>query len=440
MSKAYNLSSLASRNNLGNAGDVFTSTGSDTIPNLSPLSARVSQLNGIQQIPNRIGVNKSTGVVTISAQPSLSELDVPGWDKGQHISQWSTLQYYLSATAFTNRKIPVSATYVELFGSSSGLAAYVNLVNLPNGKIYALPHQTSFLRIIDPNTNTVSVVATITNPTSFNFTHGGVLGSNGKVYTIPADDTVLRKIDPSNNTISIIATLGTSSLQTSSQGGVLGPNGKIYIIPLVSTFLRMIDPNNDTVTVIATITPSTQYQSANCLAPNGKIYLFPGTTNGTMIRVIDPSNNQISSLGFVCPKTASAILAPNGKIYLGASLANARPLVFDPQTETISTFAVISFSTNIISNQACLLPNGKIFSYNGFGGNSMIMILDPDTNTATTFSTAPYNSIDSYGLIAGPNGNVYLAPYGSTNFVSFSFLNNNNWNINVATNPFFNKV
>jgi HKD family nuclease len=69
----------------------------------------------------------------------------------------------------------------------------------------------------------------------------------------------------------------------------------------------------------------------------------------------------------------------------------------------------------------------------------MIMILDPDTNTATTFSTAPYNSIDSYGLIAGPNGKIYLAPYGSTNFVSFSFLNNNNWNINVATNPMFNK-
>ena len=420
----------------GDSVDVI-SLSSVFITSLSSLSA----FSGINKIlaGDRTAISSSTGNVTVSSQTCISDILVPNWTNAQHISQFSLLQNYLSAVAASNTS-PASATYVEYFGSSSGLAAHVNLVNLPNGKIYAIPHQTSFLRIIDPNTNTVSVVATITNPTSFNFTHGGVLGSNGKVYTIPADDTVLRKIDPSNNTISIIATLGTSSSQTSSQGGVLGPNGKIYIIPLISTFLRMIDPNNDTVTVIATITPGTQYQSANCLAPNGKIYLFPGTTNGTMIRVIDPSNNQISSLGFVCPKTSSAILAPNGKIYLAASLANARPLVFDPQTETISTFAVISFSTNLIPNQACLLPNGKIFSYNGFGGNSMIMILDPDTNTATTFSTAPYNSIDSYGLIAGPNGNVYLAPYGSTNFVSFNFLNNNNWNINVATNPFFNKV
>jgi len=426
----------------GDVIDVITLSGTSLTPTIG-ISA-YSNVTNVNRGKN-ILVSQSSGVVTISAKSdicseiSLDDIPVPGWTDGQHISRFSLLQDYLSAVATTNTS-PASNVYVEYFGSSSGLAAHVNLVNLPNGKIYAMPHQTSFLRIIDPNTNTVSVVATITNPTSVNITHGGVLGSNGKVYTIPADDTVLRKIDPSNNTISIIATLGTSSYQTSSQGGVLGPNGKIYIIPLISTFLRMIDPNNDTVTVIATITPGTQYQSANCLAPNGKIYLFPGTTNGTMIRVIDPSNNQISSLGFVCPKTSSAILAPNGKIYLAASLANARPLVFDPQTETISTFAVISFSTNIVPNQACLLPNGKIFSYNGFGGNSMIMILDPDTNTATTFSTAPYNSIDSYGLIAGPNGNVYLAPYGSTNFVSFNFLNNNNWNINVATNPFFNKT
>ena len=446
MSKALNLSLLASRNNLGNAGDAFTSTGPDTVPNLSPLSARVTQLNGTNIIPNgTIGVNRSTGNVTISATPSLSELDVPGWDKGQHITQWSTLQYYLSATAYTNRKIPASSVYVEVFGTVAGGVplgpASESGVLAPNGKIYLIPRNGSLLNVIDPATNTVSVINS-TFPGGAAFYTGGVLAPNGKIYLNQAGISVGRVIDPSTNTVSTPYTF--SGITTSLNGQfvfVVAPNGKLYGMPITgNSLIRVVDPSNDTATNIVTLGSSISGGSA-VLAPNGKIYFTATGTNGY---AFDPSNNSITTLTkyFGGGQGGAAVDFSGYIVSLSGSGTAPNLLKYNPNDDTATTISLNPGPTLPSGSWGFAIvvaPNGKLY----FPPHDATIgfVLDMENYRLTTYgNNTVFPGSQAFGDgIFHPNGKIYFFPYNSTSVVAISILNNNNWNTNVCTNPFYNR-
>ena len=68
---------------------------------------------------------------------------------------------------------------------------------------------------------------------------GGVLAPNGKIYAIPQNSTFILEIDPSNNTTS---TFGNFVGSTKWYGGILAPNGKIYGIPAsIANILQILD-------------------------------------------------------------------------------------------------------------------------------------------------------------------------------------------------------
>jgi hypothetical protein len=447
MSNAYNLSLLASRNNLGNAGDVFISQGNDIAPSLGPLSAGVLSLSGINQLTSQIGVNKSTGVVTISAEPHLCELDVPGWDKGQHITQWSTLQKYLSATALTNSTIPASAAFVEVFGTVSGSVpsgpANESGVLAPNGKIYLAPRNGSLLSVIDPSTNTVSVINS-TFPGGAAFYTGGVLAPNGKIYLNQAGISVGRVIDPATNTVATPYTF--SGITTSLNGQfvfVVAPNGKLYGMPITgNSLIRVVDPSNDTATNIVTL-GSAINGGATLLAPNGKI-LF--TANGTNGYAFDPNNNTITTLNNFSTNFSGqggAILHQSGFIVtLSGTGSTPNLLKYDPSNDTITTLAFNpgpAIPTGIPFSSSILSPNGKIYPtpYDATIG----FIIDVENLRLTTYgnnSVFPGSQAFWDGIFH-PNGKIYFFPSQATSCVAVNTLNNNNWNINVCTNPFFNR-
>lgn len=458
MSKAYNLSLLASRNNLGNAGDVFTSTGPDTIPNLSPLSARVTQLNGIQQIPNRIGVNKSTGVVTISAQPSLSELDVPGWDKGQNISQWSTLQYYLSATAFSNRKIPASAVYISYFGASTygGGSSQVTTQGIlgPNGKIYCMSGDTDQpVLVINPDDLTISSIAPIGGTLNRRENSTGSLAPNGKIYEVPGgrfagviNDT-FRFIDPSTGTRSVFATVPAVNpgVDNPLSNSVVAPNGKIHMIASEISLNFVVDPYSNAISsyVLNSVPPRVR----GILAPNGKIYCLP-TTYSTIF-IVDPSNNAVSSISTfvqggngIDNLSQISCLAPNGNIYFGLGEGSKRLYVLDPSNNSVTSFG--TFADSYVSSTLC--PNGKIYCLPGASVNTTsLLCIDPQTNTTTeiggfTFVVNLYSGIFASNSkktrLIITNGGFFNTP--SNAHICVDILTNNNWNMNVSTNPLFN--
>jgi streptogramin lyase len=433
MSNAYNLSLLASRNNLGNAGDAFISQGNDIAPSLGPLSAGVLSLSGINQLTSQIGVNKSTGVVTISAEPHLCELDVPGWDKGQHITQWSTLQKYLSATAFTNRKIPASASYVELFGSTPSSSAYFGGTLAPNGKIYLAPYGVTHFAFIDPSSNTVSAFTSFVGAAIGGHYEGGVLHTNGKIYMIPHSSSLIRVVDPSNNTVSVAFTLINALTDGNFSGATLTPNGKIYLAPYYQSCFTVIDPNANTISTFgAFVGVGGNYVSA-VVAPNGKIYFSP--FGNSLIRVVDPSNNSVAVVNTITNASfAGCVLAPNGKIYHIPYLGRTQSTCIDPTNDSISTVA--TFSGGGVG--AVLSPNGEIYLVPG--NLTVGQFIDPNTNTVGTYNfTFTGNQAYSGGVLAS-NGKIYLFPWNATQFAALNNLNNNNFNLNVCTNPMFNKL
>ena len=79
--------------------------------------------------------------------------------------------------------------------------------------------------VIDPEANTTT---TFSAPAGSNKYSGGVLAPNGKIYTIPSNSTFILEIDPLNNTTYTFGSFLTTNGKYS--GGVLAPNGKIYAL------------------------------------------------------------------------------------------------------------------------------------------------------------------------------------------------------------------
>jgi hypothetical protein len=172
-------------------------------------------------------------------------------------------------------------------------------------------------------------------------------------------------------------------------------------------------------------------------APNGKIYFVPFGASSVM--VVDPSNSDaIATFAFgknVSTSFYGAALGLDGKIYCPPS-GETYCLVIDPNTNTCSSIVATAGSGNFSgSNTPFLAPNGKIYS---FDGGSLYHIIDPSNNTATKNMTLAGAGGYVATAIVHPSGKVIFPAYTGTSAVVVNFLNKNNWNLNVATNPFFN--
>ena len=448
MSNATNLA-LLGLSGFGNAGNVLTSTGATTAPTFSASGVGVREIRVVNQVLSRLGINNSTGNVSVSGLPDISELDVPSWINAGHISDWSTLQYYMSAVAATNTS-PASALSWEYFGSFPGTANIDGGVLHPNGKIYCNVTNSglanwSIMRVIDPNTNTVSTFnAAGQGSIKFGSSSAPVVAPNGRIFFVPHNRTFCMYFDPSTNTFSTFAGFdagaGYSSLMN---GGVLAPNGKIYFAPFNDTVFRFLDPDALTINAYATITgntPTSHYYGA-VLAPNGKIYFIPSYTS--LFRVVDPSTNTVQVIGTITGSTNNnnyygGVLHPNGKIYTIPG-TNSVLRIIDPATDTVT--AVATYSDAALTNGwdgAVVHPNGKIYPATS---NYLFAYIDPDTYALVTLNAPRPVSYDSYhnggnGIIA-PNGKMYLMPHNNTQALALTIPTNNNFNLNVCTNPMF---
>jgi hypothetical protein len=433
-------------------GTVLVSRGSTAQPTFSaaPVTSGVSNLNFDRSGPlTRIASNASTGIVTLSAVPSLTDLQAADWTDGSNISNWGTLQSYLSAVAYSNRNISASAVTMRLFGTTRGYSASMQVH--PNGKIYMFPAditQTTHGYVIDPEGERII--------TTF-FHTGGVssamLAPNGKFY-MGGVSTRLIVLDPSTNTVN--QTINTPGLTFGYP--TLARNGKFY--EAGTSIIGVFDPaNNTTTTIAAPAFNAVLNFNGSQLAPNGKIYYAPYF--GTVFGVIDPEAGTGATYGFAggfsyAGLTSFAlvfegmVLAPNGKLYCiphnvpGTSGAiTAGPIgIINPDDNTTTTIAswIGSTTTGENSQTAFLAPNGKI--YTSPNDDTFLVIIDPETNTTTKL--LPPNSIGFptgrfQGGVMHPNGKAFFVPYYTGEIGVMYFNLNNNWNINVCTNPMFNK-
>ena len=394
----------------------------------------ITAYKGIQQIQAGkdffISNITGTGNVTLSAKPGIRDIKVPDWTTGAHITNFSTLQQYLSAVVQSNRFTQASASYVEQYGSFPGGSAYDGGVLAPNGKIYFVPCAATVGRIVDPSNNSVTTYGNFPTPPTGCAYIGGVLAPNGKIYFIPQSATIGAIVDPSNNTVT---TYGSFPGSAAYDGAIVAPNGKIYFIPQQATVGRIVDTSNNSVTTYGSFPGGGGYVGA-VLAPNGKIYLAP--YNATVGRFVNPSNNSVTTYGSFPAGGGyvGGVLAPNGKIYFVPYNATVGAII-DPDNNTVTTYG--SFPESGAYQGGVLAPNGKIY-FSPFSA-TLGRFVDPSNNTVTTYVSFPAGNGKFDGAVLAPNGKIYFVPHTATVGAVVNTLNNNNFNINVCTNPFFNK-
>jgi hypothetical protein len=180
----------------------------------------------------------------------------------------------LSGT-ITNIQKTKKADITTISGLSSTTTKWVGCILAPNGKIYFIPRNETYVLIVDPNTNTIDTTS-ITGLNGTDKWAGGVLAPNGKIYCSPYNSTNVLIIDPVNNTADTTTISGLSSSTIKWYGGVLGANGKIYFIPFGSKNVLIVDPTNNSVdsTTLSFSGISNINFAYGVLAPNKSIYAF----------------------------------------------------------------------------------------------------------------------------------------------------------------------
>lgn len=398
--------------------------------------APISAYSGIQRIQAGKDISISnitgTGSVTLSAKPGIRDIKVPTWTDGGHVTGWSTVQQYLSSVASSNRFTQASAFSISLIDVPGGASGdYFQPVVAPNGFLYSFPDTFTRCVKIDPYNLTITTIGV---PIINNTIQGGTLAPNGKIYGSTDSHSTGGLIDPSNDTVTTFTVptgyprAGGSFAGTA--GGVLAPNGKIYIIPANYTIIVALDPDSLTV---ATFGAGITGQINGVLAPNGKIYMVPQASTAAM--KIDPLSNTVTTYAAV-PSTGKwgGVLAPNGKIYMIPNSSSVL-VVVDPSNDSVATYGVPNPGARL---GGVLAPNGKIY-VPPYGGSSILSVIDPETNTITTINLGVANVNKISGCIA-PNGRIFFGEQGNSKATVLNLLINNNFNLNICTNPMFNKL
>ena len=318
------------------------------------------------------------------------------------------------------------------FGSLSGSLKWNSGVLAPNGKIYAIPYNSSSVLEIDPETKTTSTFGSVSGSDKWN---GGVLAPNGKVYGIPRNSETVLEIDPLTRTTNRFGNVEISSSGVSYVGGVLAPNGKIYAIPFNSTSILKIDPETLDVSTFGRVSGSEKW-CGGVVAPNGKIYAIPYSSSSVL--EIDPETDSVVLFGSLSgsSKWDGGVLAPNGKIY-GIPRSSSKVLEIDPLTRSVSTFGSIS-SSGAKWSGGVLAPNGKIYAIPR--DSATILEIDPLTRSVSTFGGISSSSSKWRGGVLSANGNIYSIPSSSATIMEISFdWSGNPFSAEICTSSLLNK-
>ena len=275
----------------------------------------------------------------------------------------------------------------------------------PNGFIYMIPSDSTYVLKVDPINNTTSQIGTGL-PTTIRKYRGSGLATNNCIYGFNYDGGNILKVDTITDIVTTIATPAGKKCF----GAVTANNGFIYTVPYFSDVIIKFDPSTDTYTTItyAGTSSGTTYRNG-VLAKNGMIYMFPYIDKGKVLR-LDPSTDLTTEIGTDygtgTPKWNNGVLAPNGKIYCYAP-SSLGILEIDPDTDTTRIIAHALTTSGIMG---ALLPSGKLLiSADAGTGNTTWKIFDPADDSVVELGNSNLYA-SNIGSILAENGNVYHIP------------------------------
>jgi len=284
--------------------------------------------------------------------------------------------------------------------SYAGSAKWYGSALAGNGKIYSPGHTRTDWLITDTATDTTAITGSV------NAANMGAVWDKitNKVYAFGSSGS---RIDPTTN----IAT-NLAGPKNRTGGGVQSFDGnKIYTVSLfdaggLTTGVYEYDINTNTNSLKSA--QGDKY-TGGTLALNGKIYWGPG--GGTVFLQYDPQTNTATTFGSVSGDNFGPIVQHyDGYLYCFPRFFINTILRINPNTNQVVTIKTGVESGNVISTQACIGADGRIYVTRESAG---VYWYDPYTNATGTITMASSDT-GFAGIEMGPSGDLYVTPYNST--------------------------
>lgn len=323
----------------------------------------------------------------------------------QSLTTWTTTETaaWLSAGAtLTTASFGYATSSVAIGSDYIGSAKWYGAALASNGKIYAPPHARTDWAIIDTSNDTIATTGSV-NQDNMGARYDKI---TNQVFAFGNGGT---KINCSTD-----ASSNVSGPSNRNGGAVQALDGdKLYTIGLFSTTgIYEYDVSANTSTFKQSV--GDRYIGGT-LAANGKIYWPAG--GGTQFTEYDPSTDTLTNFGsFTSDYTGPMVAHYDGYIYCFPRFFNQTVVRVTPSTRATTNIHTLSIPTNIISTNACIGLDGRIYVTRENGG---VYWYDPYSNTSDTILIS--NGQNGYaGITMGMHGDLYVIPYGSNNFQKIS--------------------
>jgi hypothetical protein len=307
---------------------------------------------------------------------------------------------------------------------------------LPDGRIFCPPlANSSFARIIDVRTNTVTT-PTVTFPSNADAPYqDGVLMQNGQIYLVPRTATNALLVDIATETLSTPA--GTLDGNTAYGSGVGLPDGRVFLVPRNATNALVYDSASNIHSTPSAVFPGNGAFSGGCLMSDGRVFCVPW--NSTTARIFNPMTSEISTPSGTYPGAAAfagGVLLPDSRIFM-VPFNTTTARVYDAQTGTLSTPNGTYQTTGYRSGVLTACGRVAMIPYNAANA----VLWDPQSDTLTTARGTVDTPSNSYwGGVLLPDGRIFMTPCNKTQAM---YLHAGGWGLtqlpqNVLMSPWLN--
>lgn len=324
----------------------------------------------------------------------------------QSLTTWTTTETtaWLSAgSTLTTSNYGYATSSVRIGSAYTSANQWYGAALASNGKIYCPPHGRTDWAIIDTATDTIATTGSVNN----NNMGARFDKITNQVFAFGSNGTkIVCSTDASSN---------ISGPANRQAGGVQSFDGnKIYTAGLFGTqgiYEYDVSANSSS---FKASTGGDRY-TIGTLAANGKIFWPAG--GGTEFSAYEPSTNTLTNFGsFSGDYTGPMVAHYDGYIYCFPRFFNQSVIRVNPTDNSYSTIHTLSIPTNIISTNACIGLDGRIYVTRE---NDAVYWYDPYANTSGAITMAN-GDVSFTGITMGKNGDLYVIPYNSDYFHKIS--------------------
>eukprot|EP00056_Hartaetosiga_gracilis_P005012 m.80349 g.80349 ORF g.80349 m.80349 type:complete len:748 (-) comp12015_c0_seq2:137-2380(-) len=341
----------------------------------------------VDMLVNGVKVEETLSLLTRTIEQQSKAIE----EQNHHIEQQVSAMEKVQCSIVT--KISTTDFSGDAFRSAEGIRA-------SNGRIYAIPLNSTSVAVINPQTSMITTMPIHTEdviPPLLYSWGGGVLSRNKHIiFGIPLQNEHVLVIDTLRDVTAMVIVNDPIALTPNANnyrwaGGVLGDDDRVYGVPYDARAILVVDPFNSTFSLTpadALLPIEAEKWVWGVKARNGNVYCIPHSstailmfstnTNSTDADVQDTVDFTSLTTTVGTKKWQGGVLGVNGKVY-GIPHFHTHVLVIDPTVHTVDFTTIRTTSSDGKWRGGVLSPHGRII---GIPYNSQhLLIVDTASNT-----------------------------------------------------------